>query len=330
MPALRRIATLIVLSTALLSLISCGVLAEQPSTLAERPSSLASISMVSPTDGWAVGSVLLHFDGSTWQQVSSPVQAELASVAMVSASDGWAVGGDTIIHFDGHSWKVWQQVSGAQFFRVFAFSSNSAWAVGARLRPSDGAQQGLLLHFDGSGWQAEPLPSNIERLSDVVAQSPDNAWAAGLDEHSQLILLHYDGSVWSPVALPSGASWPASLALLAKDNGWVAGDPMLHFDGARWTRVLAPSSGEIGLIQGIDMLGPNDGWAICDSAILRFSGNQWVTQSAQEVDRLRGLAMISDSDGWVVGFRLVMGNQTVTHAVILHLTGGVWREVVRL
>ncbi len=66
--------------------------------------------MVSPSDGWAVGgggancpsqpSVLLHWNGTTWNEIPSPVSQTLNSVAMISADEGWAVGeAGTILHY---------------------------------------------------------------------------------------------------------------------------------------------------------------------------------------------------------------------------------------
>src|SRR5437660_10632654 len=69
-------------------------------------SSLASVSMASATDGWAVGSFLAanavghplveHWDGSAWSRVAARTpsgrQAELAGVDELSSGNAWAVG----------------------------------------------------------------------------------------------------------------------------------------------------------------------------------------------------------------------------------------------
>ncbi|MBU1487256.1 gliding motility-associated C-terminal domain-containing protein, partial [bacterium] len=67
-------------------------------------SDLGSVSMVSATDGWAVGfwGTILHYDGTSWSELSSLTSNLLLSVSMVSATDGWAVGtGSTILRFVG-------------------------------------------------------------------------------------------------------------------------------------------------------------------------------------------------------------------------------------
>ena len=58
--------------------------------------------MVSVTDGWAVGDsgAMLHWDGTSWQNVPSPAPYSLFSVAMVSETDGWSVGSSgAILHY---------------------------------------------------------------------------------------------------------------------------------------------------------------------------------------------------------------------------------------
>ena len=66
---------------------------------------LNSVSMISSTDGWAVGDdgVILHWDGSTWTQQSSPTIAELNELLMLSSTDGWIVSSWTqnmVAHYD--------------------------------------------------------------------------------------------------------------------------------------------------------------------------------------------------------------------------------------
>ena len=52
--------------------------------------------MVSSTDGWAVGDsgIIIRWDGSNWENVTSPTTKHLFSVDMINSTDGWAVGSD--------------------------------------------------------------------------------------------------------------------------------------------------------------------------------------------------------------------------------------------
>jgi hypothetical protein len=73
---------------------------------------LNSVSMVSPTSGWAVGNLgnIYRFNGSQWVYEENPTPAyfgqkiSLEAVEMLSDSDGWVVGErGTILHYTGGS-----------------------------------------------------------------------------------------------------------------------------------------------------------------------------------------------------------------------------------
>lgn len=89
------------------------------------------VSAQSPSDVWAVGTfknatsfraLVLHWNGSSWQQVTAPSpggrnDTRLTSVSATSASDSWAVGyfdngaqkKPVIEHWDGTAWTVVQK-----------------------------------------------------------------------------------------------------------------------------------------------------------------------------------------------------------------------------
>jgi hypothetical protein len=60
---------------------------------------LNDVSMVSPTEGWAVGStyssygVIMHYTNTTWSLVDVPTGTySLRAIEMISLTEGWAVG----------------------------------------------------------------------------------------------------------------------------------------------------------------------------------------------------------------------------------------------
>jgi hypothetical protein len=68
-------------------------------TTCQASPSLASISMVSADEGWAVGrqgavAIIVHYQGGKWSRVyeSSGYSEPLSSIDMLSASEGWSVG----------------------------------------------------------------------------------------------------------------------------------------------------------------------------------------------------------------------------------------------
>ena len=57
-------------------------------------------------DPYYVGDpIIARWNGSTWSRLANIPGSTLRSVSMVSPSDGWAVGhGGTILHWDGVTW----------------------------------------------------------------------------------------------------------------------------------------------------------------------------------------------------------------------------------
>ncbi|MDQ5823407.1 MAG: hypothetical protein M3441_04235 [Chloroflexota bacterium] len=83
---------------------------------------LRAIELVSPADGWAVGSyyprdpndsgnLILHYDGEKWQSVPHPaLQGGLNDLDMVSPVEGWAVGWyGTLLHYKDGEWTQYKR-----------------------------------------------------------------------------------------------------------------------------------------------------------------------------------------------------------------------------
>ena len=65
---------------------------------------LYGVDMVSAADGWAVNGYpgkILHWDGQAWSVVFDVPYGRLLSLSMLSPTDGWAAGGDTFLHYTG-------------------------------------------------------------------------------------------------------------------------------------------------------------------------------------------------------------------------------------
>jgi hypothetical protein len=195
-------------------------------------SQLFAVAATSATNAWAVGyfipsggarqTLIEHWDGTSWTQVASPSAGSLSGVLGI----GWAVGvqpassgaDETLIeHWDGRTWSV---VSGADLgpgsagslAAVSATSPANIWAVG-KFNVSNGAQQMLIEHYDGTNWtrSASPGPGS---LAGVSATGASDAWAVGAGTSSPIV--HYDGTSWVPVPVHAGlnavsASSPASV-----------------------------------------------------------------------------------------------------------------------
>ena len=182
-----------------------------------------------------VGAPLVeHWDGVRWSIVASPdppqpeegvASAAFTAIAGSSPSDVWAVGtwnvgGPSgsfdglhtfIEHWDGDRWSMVASPDAPDVARttdyvvaVSAAQPSEAWVVGLVTKgegfggPSD---RQLLEHWDGSAWLVTPgavLPGRTS-LSDVVALSPQEAWAVGsarAQPDARTLIERWDGTSW--------------------------------------------------------------------------------------------------------------------------------------
>jgi hypothetical protein len=142
------------------------------------------VSAVSPTDAWATGSytssggtaqtLILHWNGTRWAQVSSPSPSALGNgllgASAVSATDAWAAGyyngtddngplaEPMMLHWNGTKWTQATVPPPAGYGYgalngVSAVSPAEAWAAGIAACPDNTCQQAsLIMHWDGTGW----------------------------------------------------------------------------------------------------------------------------------------------------------------------------------
>lgn len=184
-------------------------------------SQLEGVVAISASDVWAVGyygkdinkatidqTLIEHWDGTTWNIVSSPNIGTndniLYSVAFDSANDVWAVGTyanntgsfQTLTeHWNGSNWSVVPSPHSGVLFSIAIVSANDIWAVGDYgINPND--YHTLTEHWNGTTWSVVSSP-NV-RLSDflegVTAVSVNNIWAVGYDgtvDNSQTLIEHY-------------------------------------------------------------------------------------------------------------------------------------------
>ncbi|MDI6793521.1 MAG: choice-of-anchor D domain-containing protein, partial [bacterium] len=262
---------------------------------------LNSVSMVSPTDGWVVGgtwagegaavgvleTAILHYDGSSWGEVSSPTSNGLSSVSMVSATDGWAVGeSGTILHYNGTLWSTVSSPTSSWLYSVTMASATNGWAVGG---------YGTILHYDGSSWSEVSSPTSNYLYSVSMANATDG-WAVG----SYGTILHYNGSSWSTVSSPT-STWLNSVSMVSAMDGWAVGyeGPILHYDGSSWSTVTTSGWG---WPLSVTMVSATDGWAVgYEGTILHYDGSSWSTVSSPTSDYLMSVTMVSATDGWAVG-----------------------------
>jgi hypothetical protein len=299
-----------------------------------------SVSMTSPTDGWAAAQfmdksallqpLLEHWGGTAWTRVDAPEpsgkQAVLAGVDELSSTNAWAVGNSAagtvgegnidneplIEHWDGTKWSLVRGASlpaGATgvLHGIGGTGPSDLWAVGYTLSADQSQQQVLFEHFDGSTWQQVPFPTQ-ETACD-----------------------------------PGGTSCfldPEAVTATSPDDVWVVGtilEPnptgnfIAHWNGQAWsvvhppclegTKVVARCSGatvDLNELTGVAALSSTSAWASGHESnvnnnnfsipyVLRWDGTTWSLVKTPNPDphgegsQLNGITALSPADLWAVG-----------------------------
>ena len=213
---------------------------------------------------WAVGfsfdcrsllkPMILHFDGTSWRSVASPVlgtndNSALNGIAAIAPNNIYAVGYQPaengavlplVEHFDGHSWSVVTipdaDSPGIVLTSVSADSANDVWAVGTSTDQPSLSIQTLVEHFDGTQWAVVPSPNPLPKsffnqnvLSSVKAISSSDVTAAGfiLDfalQRQLTLIEHWDGTQWSVVDSPNASTDSGALNILTGVSGFSSTD----------------------------------------------------------------------------------------------------------
>lgn len=210
-------------------------------------------SPVNPPDGRAV---ILHYDGSGWFPQKTPSALDYTSVyslSMVSATDGWAVGtaqanssdsngnptqAGVILRYHNGAWEKAQTLPGADLRTVSMSSASDGWIGGTVTALSTGypsMQNGKpqqitvnvprLLHYANGQWvevsapHAAEQPGNSPQLGEIVSVSAFSAT-----------------QVWVMIAINSQRVGP--------DNAPYVSPRLFRLDHGRWMEQETP------LIQG--------------------------------------------------------------------------------
>jgi hypothetical protein len=201
--------------------------AAPPLTAAGIPD-FTAVSAVSATDVWAVGTSLgvfdstlaAHWDGHTWQVVTTPClngtkivlqedacnqsNNQLTGVTAVATNNVWASGYELensnlhvpyVLHWDGTTWSLIKTPNpgtshggaGSSLFAITALSASDAWVVG-HSQPGNGTITTLTEQFNGSTWSVVPSPNpglrGVDSLLGVAGAGGGQLFAVGSDEQS--------------------------------------------------------------------------------------------------------------------------------------------------
>jgi hypothetical protein len=322
---------------------------------------LNAISMVSPTEGWAVGSyqdqntqqsLLLHYHNGVWSQYVGPAGLAsivgLNSISMVSATDGWAVGeGSLALHYDGKNWNpVSSPIRGCSAF-VQMLSATDGWITGCD--PSGAAS---IFHYDGHAWTAQPLPAGLHpnHFFGLSMVSPTEGWAIGNTDSaiSGLIqgssgagtngfILHYKDGQWTvQSAYQSTNFW--SLSMSSASDGWAAGSTfvnnnpvpfLVHYTQGHWMQVANPLPGtHADSFYVVHMTSATDGWLATDQdtrtglpTLLHWNGTAWTVTNLPAISDTASL-LITDIATLSAGDAWAVGFRTSGPEEGLPVNGG--------
>jgi len=282
---------------------------------------LSAVTVVSAKSAWAVGStagtgsglgrsLLLHWNGSAWSQVTSPAAVyggSLAGIA-VTAKSGWAVGYvDTnpsapsccagtplVFRWNGSKWSrlTTRLGEGSYLSGVVITAANTAWAIGGPTAMITGA----LAKWNGSAWSwvTDPVAGPYHPLNGIAVGPGGTVFMVGTNNNrpGPPVSARWNGTAWKTVTVsapnssglnavafaPGGRAWAAGITR----SGSSAGTLVMRWNGTAWTRVSSPATG--GGLNGLAFSASNYGWAVGSTtpasgsdktAILHWNGSSW-------------------------------------------------------
>lgn len=263
----------------------------KPRVLKGAAGELSAITVVNARDAWAVGStnsaagtthtLLLHWNGSAWSQVTSPAPVKNGVLTAVAAttSGGWAVGyisgraavdyQTLVFRLSGSKWSRARTKlgNGVALTGVAITSRRAAWAIGN----ATGMIYGGLAKWNGSTWnwvKSFPVQGLYHGLYGIAAGPGGIAFAVGSNGNvpeTPALSMKWTGKAWVKVTV--GAPKGSGLNTVTFGPGgtaWAAGQTgphtmILKWNGKEWTRIASPGSGGI---DGLGFSGARYGWAV--------------------------------------------------------------------
>jgi len=292
--------------------------------------------------------VVFSWDGATWISYTGALPAaNLRSISMISPTDAWAVG-DAIgtnpvaIRLSGTTWGGPMSLSALgirNLYSVVAIDANNAFAVGSL--STVGASD--IIKFTAPSWTPVPSPATVDlwsvcRVSGSTPGSSD-IWSVG----NWGTILWNTAGTWRVLTSPVGAGDlrvppPAlppnlnSVHFTAPSDGWAVGNngTIIKYDGIGWS-TYSTSPLVSNNLTSVYTISPSDGYAVGQhGTILRLTSGGWgvVAQCPgpaclQDVT-LRSVFELPTGEVWVVGNATSSG----ATATILHwLPPGPWSQV---
>lgn len=167
-----------------------------------------------PEDVYAVGgplgnsgfeTLVLHFDGSGWRELSPGGTETFWWVGGSGPDDVWMVGEEgRITQWDGSEFTNHDSGVTATIWGVISFSDSDVWAVGGTPEGGTDEPNDIILHYDGNTWEPEVLPGDPMGVSlfKVWGTSSSNLYVVG----EQGTIWHRKGDTWELESEPPVAN----------------------------------------------------------------------------------------------------------------------------
>jgi len=302
---------------------------QTPRPLAKLNGLMIAAAATSPSDAWAVGTLMAHWDGKTWQSVALPVAgSQLNDIAAIASNDYWAVGnlsGATIAqHWNGTSWSVVATPTppGADpsFGSVTAIASNDVWLAGSQVTPDGLNIEPLFEHWDGTAWTVvaspQPDPAGFYFFGKISADSTNDVWAVGRNTGGSMFMpfaYHWNGTAWSQVSLPVlpfGGELDGVVAL-SPTNAWAVGSV-----NAKPIEIKV-EEGKASPIQTLIEHWDGKSWSVTPSP-------NFGPTAANQGNHLMSVAALSPTDLWVAGRAFIPDGSESQMTFALHGDGTSW------
>lgn len=299
---------------------------------------------------------------------TSGPSSELVAVSLLSATDGWAVGGTSqnglAERYNGRSFRIVPSAnlvdhpgttsSGAGLTGVAAISPTRALAVGTATTTSgpNTVTSAVAERWNGSAWIRTPVPNPgpTNTLAAVAATSATDAWAVGTSQPGARALpfaVHWNGTTWTQVATPAPGSVANAfngVAATSANDAWAVGyaqedshgatvkhSLIEHWDGTAWSRVPSPDFAtgvQETELTAVAAASPHDVWAAGNGVTASTSGAVLVHTSGitskklavPAVRRVGGITLVG-CDVWLVG------SDDAGLPVVARLHGSTWTLV---
>jgi photosystem II stability/assembly factor-like uncharacterized protein len=290
-----------VVAGSLLAALASGAGAQTAGTWTQQSplpvgSDLFGVAMVSPTEGFAVGStgVVLHTkDLGQSFDVSHLSTDSLEAVFFVDPLLGFAAGNGIFRTTDGgHSWT--QTSPWGSLYDLSFVDAQHGWACGNGglvYRTTDG----------GLSWTWKDLQTDFGTLSDIFFLDVSRGWACGAD--ARLYATTDGGDTWSKIPVPT-TNWLSGVAFVSPLEGWVmTGDATLHTTngGLSWTNQPFPAGS---WAFGFEVKDAQHAWAVGagdDIVATSNGGGLWKTQMIDGGPRLWNSSFFDLQHGLAVG-----------------------------